>query len=730
VSAQLVSLVNPRLAMYTRAGFLAAIILSINFAIVGCLALYLQRDCTTSTVVDRSSPVTFGDFLTYEEFINTTLDREGVVKEDSTTTTTTVDGCVKRNSAVLVAPYQATLCSNTCRLGGRSAENNGICEDGGPGNASDASVTSVGAKASTQSTSMSTSSSCPFGTDCTDCGVRVPPPSYSGTGITTDVPCWNQYVPCFHPRPPPHPPPSSPPSSPPDCSTMPASCVAQCAQYAPCLTSSSSDPACANAPSQCRQCINYAHCASQGNGRALAEERRLFFGTASPPPVSSCPGGGINACPNPAWNYDGVCDDGGPGSEYNSCSPGTDCTDCGGGVTSSPPPPSPPPPSPSPPPPSPSPPSSPPLPSPSPPPPRSNCTDQVNSGNMYFDGTPMLCTYFTTNPVQCNSNLDAQNNCPVSCRTCQGICMGTCNYASDGDCDDGGPGAEYAACAQGTDCSDCGPRALNPPNTNGAQAPPPPSISPPPPLARPDSYAYGFLAGFLNGNGAFGGAAYSYGDGEAVPNGDGGAVPNATLQPSSSVEVPCGWYRTQDAEEVGGPSYKEKMGPRADRFPWCTEELHDRSRHRYSRFMNLTSQDRSFVNFAILCGLNKMGMDGIPVAPGGVLRPSLSRAPGENLIGTTTSFTTHWSLTVTTKRTVCPKFSAAFSSALAYATYIEIIITMVLVFVFKLFALIEDQKGMIDLSDGVIHASKLKEAGEVVITSSNVVTRLKQVHPE
>ena len=88
VSAQLVSLVNPRLAMYTRAGFHAAIILSINFAIVGCLALVLQRDCTTSTVVDRSSPVTFGDFLTYEEFINTTLDREGVVKEDTTTTTT------------------------------------------------------------------------------------------------------------------------------------------------------------------------------------------------------------------------------------------------------------------------------------------------------------------------------------------------------------------------------------------------------------------------------------------------------------------------------------------------------------------------------------------------------------------------------------------------------------------------------------------------------------------
>jgi len=84
------------------------------------------------------------------------------------------------------------------------------------------------------------------------------------------------------------------------------------------------------------------------------------------------------------------------------------------------------------------------------------------------------------------------------------------------------------------------------------------------------------------------------------------------------------------------------------------------------------------------------------------------------------------------KKTVCPKFSAAFSSALAYAAYIEIIITMVLVFVFKLFALIEDQKGMIDLSAGVVKTDKLKKATEVVITTSDAVTRLfeNQVHPE
>jgi hypothetical protein len=48
-------------------------------------------------------------------------------------------------------------------------------------------------------------------------------------------------------------------------------------------------------------------------------------------------------------------------------------------------------------------------------------------------------------------------------------CTDTCNYASDGDCDDGGPGSEYdlikellgllgADCPLGSDCADCGPR--------------------------------------------------------------------------------------------------------------------------------------------------------------------------------------------------------------------------------------------------------------------------------
>ena len=39
-------------------------------------------------------------------------------------------------------------------------------------------------------------------------------------------------------------------------------------------------------------------------------------------------------------------------------------------------------------------------------------------------------------------------------------CTNTCTFAGDGTCDDGGTGSEFHACAYGTDCADCGPRAV------------------------------------------------------------------------------------------------------------------------------------------------------------------------------------------------------------------------------------------------------------------------------
>lgn len=48
------------------------------------------------------------------------------------------------------------------------------------------------------------------------------------------------------------------------------------------------------------------------------------------------------------------------------------------------------------------------------------------------------------------------------------LCIEDCNYSSDGECDDGGPGADYNICQIGRDCVDCGPR----PDPDGSPAPP------------------------------------------------------------------------------------------------------------------------------------------------------------------------------------------------------------------------------------------------------------------
>lgn len=59
----------------------------------------------------------------------------------------------------------------------------------------------------------------------------------------------------------------------------------------------------------------------------------------SPPPPASCTC--LDTCTS-SWTSDGICDDGGPGSQYGGCAFGTDCSDCGarcsGGATVSPPP--------------------------------------------------------------------------------------------------------------------------------------------------------------------------------------------------------------------------------------------------------------------------------------------------------------------------------------------------------------------------------------------------------
>ena len=57
------------------------------------------------------------------------------------------------------------------------------------------------------------------------------------------------------------------------------------------------------------------------------------------------------------------------------------------------------------------------------------------------------------------------------------VCTNACRYASDGNCDDGGPRAEHSLCSTGNDCADCGPRT---PALLTPALPSPPPRTPPP----------------------------------------------------------------------------------------------------------------------------------------------------------------------------------------------------------------------------------------------------------
>ena len=69
-----------------------------------------------------------------------------------------------------------------------------------------------------------------------------------------------------------------------------------------------------------------------------------FLGWPSPPPLPKPPPSSpppltcYNSCSHPGWVSDGVCDDGGEGSEFSLCPLGTDCSDCGSRFLQSPPP--------------------------------------------------------------------------------------------------------------------------------------------------------------------------------------------------------------------------------------------------------------------------------------------------------------------------------------------------------------------------------------------------------
>ena len=68
-------------------------------------------------------------------------------------------------------------------------------------------------------------------------------------------------------------------------------------------------------------------------------------------------------------------------------------------------------------------------------------------------------------------------------------CSNTCEYAFDGECDDGGEGSLYSLCSLGTDCNDCGSRA-------SAGTPTRPGMTTDPEPPEPVTIDYGIPADF------------------------------------------------------------------------------------------------------------------------------------------------------------------------------------------------------------------------------------------
>ena len=163
----------------------------------------------------------------------------------------------------------------------------------------------------------------------------------------------------------------------------------------------------------------------------------------SPPPPSPPPSSPPPSLPPPSPSPSPTCDDGGFGSSYDDCGLGTDCADC-------------------------------------------------DEEALYRQNLPNLTTLMSTVLIflvilsfqggvtksECRplSKLSALQRIvpPKILRTLMAaavllamvgfaqasVCGETCVSASDGDCDDGGPGSEYSSCVYGSDCTDCGPRSL------------------------------------------------------------------------------------------------------------------------------------------------------------------------------------------------------------------------------------------------------------------------------
>ena len=113
------------------------------------------------------------------------------------------------------------------------------------------------------------------------------------------------------------------------------------------------------------------------------------------------------------------------------------------------------------------------------------CATDTQLNNCAYDGSAVAYDmYYVVVPLNAPNVPPLPPSPPTPPSTPPVFCLddpAECPYTSNGNCNDGGPGAETQHCPYGTDCSDCGPRVVvSPPRP---PSPPTPPVMPPPPLA-------------------------------------------------------------------------------------------------------------------------------------------------------------------------------------------------------------------------------------------------------
>ena len=135
------------------------------------------------------------------------------------------------------------------------------------------------------------------------------------------------------------------------------------------------------------------------------------------------------------------------------------------------------------------------------------------------------------------------------------VCLNTCGYwgaddgryASNGQCDDGGPGSGIDwHCGMGTDCADCGPRMAPPPFSPVTPPPSPPPLPASPPPFHPGAVCLNTCGGvdtrFVHGRYASNNQCDDGGPGSSSPDWWLASVPEGQRNCSLGTDcADCGW---------------------------------------------------------------------------------------------------------------------------------------------------------------------------------------------